>query len=109
MWDLSRVFDSHHSSQLCQILNPLSEARDPTCILRDTKSDSFLLSHDGNSSNHKFLLRLKDWGNCSQKFCVGISIVAQQVKNPTSIHEDMGLIPGLTEWVKDLVLLEASL
>ena len=26
--------------------------------------------------------------------------VAQQVKNPTSIYEDEGLIPGLTQWVK---------
>ena len=27
-WDLSQVCDLHHSSQQCQILNPLSKARD---------------------------------------------------------------------------------
>ena len=26
------------------------------------------------------------------------------VTNPTSVHEDMGSIPALTQWVKDLVL-----
>ena len=26
------------------------------------------------------------------------------VTNPTSIYEDTGLIPGLTQWVKDLAL-----
>ena len=37
----------------------------------------------------------------------GIPIVAQRVTNPTSIHEDEGLIPGLILWVKDLTLLRA--
>ena len=31
--------------------------------------------------------------------------MAQQLTNPTSIHEDTGLIPGLTQLVKDLALL----
>ena len=34
----------------------------------------------------------------------GVPGVAQRVKNPTSIHEDMGLIPGPAQCVKDLAL-----
>ena len=33
-------------------------------------------------------------------YLMGIPIVAQQVKNPTSIHDDVGLIPGLTQYFK---------
>ena len=34
----------------------------------------------------------------------GVPVVAQQVSSLTSIHEDTDLIPGLAQWVKDLVL-----
>ena len=32
---------------------------------------------------------------------MGGPIKAQWLMNPTSVYEDMGLIPGLTQWVKD--------
>jgi len=35
-WDPSCICDLHHGSQQRWILNPLSEARDRTCILMDT-------------------------------------------------------------------------
>ena len=34
----------------------------------------------------------------------GVPVVAQWVKNATSNHEDMGSIPGLAQWIKDLLL-----
>ena len=33
--DPSHICDLHHSPQQCRILNQLSEARDPTCVLMD--------------------------------------------------------------------------
>ena len=35
---------------------------------------------------------------------MGSSCHGSMVMNPTSIHEDTGLICGLTQWVKDLAL-----
>ena len=34
--------------------------------------------------------------------------MAKQVKNLTSVHKDVSLIPGLAQWVKDPALLQAS-
>ena len=42
---------------------------------------------------------------CGQRCQSGVPFVAQQLMNPTRIHEDAGLIPDLAQWVGDLVLL----
>ena len=40
---------------------------------------------------------------------MGDPIVAQQVKNLSGTHEDVGSIPGLTQWVKDPWLLQPAM
>ena len=37
MWDPSCIYHLHESSQYCQILNPLSKARDQIHILMDPR------------------------------------------------------------------------
>ena len=51
--DPSCICDLHHSLRQCQILNPLSKARDRTCILMDT---SWILNpQELNNGNSQYL------------------------------------------------------
>ena len=47
MSDPSRLFNLHHSSWQCQILYPLSDARDQTCILMDASHICFCRATTG--------------------------------------------------------------
>ena len=47
--DQSRIWDLHHSSPQCQILNPLSKARDQTLILMNISWVLNPLSQNRNS------------------------------------------------------------
>ena len=55
-------------------------------------------------------LKVRVWHNqrvesvCKSDY-TGVPIVAQQVKNPTRIHEDAGSIPGFAQWAKGLAVL----
>ena len=72
--DLSHIWDLHHSSRPHWILNPLSEARDQTCILTGTSWVLNPLGHNGNSciwilnsqptASWWELLKLLFWNNC---------------------------------------------
>ena len=54
----SPICDLHCSLQQCQILNPLSEARDQIRILMDARQVLNPLSHNGNSKPRIFISSL---------------------------------------------------
>ena len=58
MQDPSCICNLHCRSQQCLILNPLSEAKDQTCMLMDTSWGFNPLSHNGNSCFCLFIFSL---------------------------------------------------
>ena len=50
-----------------------------------------------NIKNYKVLIKKSH----KKYYYGGVPIIAQQLMNPTSIHEDADSIPGLSQWVKN--------
>ena len=46
------------------------------------------------TQRHQYRLNVRILSQSLKEILDGVPLVAQQVKNPTSIHEDMGSIPG---------------
>ena len=83
---LGSISHNQEGKKICRI------STDPSlCIL----SSSQRKEHDWEPSSYHAK---------SSKHFTGSSHCGSVVTNPTSIHEDTGSIPGLTQWVKDQVL-----
>lgn len=50
---------------------------------------------------------LKSWGSAKLARRLGVPTVAQQVRNQHSVYKAVGWIPGLAQWDKDSLLLQA--
>ena len=77
MWDLSCTCSLCCSSQQHQILNPMSEARDQTHILMNTRRALNLLSRNGSSLPPSLSTVSPSWTDNGEPI-LGVPTVAQQ-------------------------------
>ena len=72
--------------------------------MKDIKFGQILNSNKDKEINilHSKELKIFYW----DAKLLGVTIVDQWVKNPTSIHEDVGSIPGLRQCISDPLMIQ---
>ena len=95
-WDLSHVCNLDCSSQQCQILNPLIEAKDWTHILMDTSRVLNPLSHNGNSTIQNFNQIWHD--SLGEKILWSLSLLYTEWSTPSLTMKQKGQIRMFLRW-----------
>ena len=124
IWATSVIYTTAHGNT--GAFNPLSEARDQTCIPVGFVSSepkwklwswhckfepSLLLKPGISNLKAVNIIKIFFWDSLSNQSLTKSekrsSLCGTVETNPTSVHEVAGSIPCLTQWVKDLALLQA--